>query len=187
MNKTSLYLPGLLLASSMALAETVSAPATTTAPVSPAAPAASAQESAAKKVVRPVAVAAKPAAPVATAAAPTPAASVTPAKTPATPVAPVAVTPQVTEAVPVAPPVITIEQRRQQEMLVNAERVDKANRELLARNQELQLQLENLAIQNNVLKHDRSNEGIWKGAGAVIAGFLMGWFFSGAGRRKSSW
>lgn len=184
MNKTSLYLPGLLLASSLALAETVSAPATTTAPVSPAAPAASAQESAAKKVVRPVAVAAKPAAPVATAAAPTPAASVTPVKTP---VAAVAVTPQVIEAVPVAPPVITIEQRRQQEMLVNAERVDKANRELLARNQELQLQLENLAIQNNVLKHDRSNEGIWKGAGAVIAGFLMGWFFSGAGRRKSSW
>ena len=110
-----------------------------------------------------------------------------PAKTPATPVATVAVAPQVIDAAPVEPPAITIEQRRQQEVLANAERVDKANRELLARNQELQLQLENLAIQNNVLKHDRSNEGIWKGAGAVIAGFLMGWFFSGAGRRKSSW
>ena len=82
---------------------------------------------------------------------------------------------------------VTLEQRRQQEMLANAERVDKANRELLARNQELQLQLENLSIQNNVLKRDRSNDGIWKGAGAVIIGFLMGWFFSGAGRRKSSW
>lgn len=164
MNKTSLYLPGLLLASSLVMAETVSAPATT-AQASPVAPAAPAQEPAAKKVVRPVAAPAKPVAPVAPAAAPTPAASVTPAKA----------------------PVITIEQRRQQEMLVNAERVDKTNLELLARNQELQLQLENLAIQNNVLKHDRSNEGIWKGAGAVIAGFLMGWFFSGAGRRKSSW
>lgn len=86
-----------------------------------------------------------------------------------------------------AAPVVTLEQRRQQEMLANAERVDKANRELLARNQELQLQLENLSIQNNVLKRDRSNDGIWKGAGAVIIGFLMGWFFSGAGRRKSSW
>ncbi|MGB4343351.1 MAG: hypothetical protein WBJ03_07035 [Moraxellaceae bacterium] len=186
MNKTSLYLTGLLLASSLVMAETVSAPVTT-APASPVAPAAPAQEPAAKKVVRPVAAPAKPVAPVAPAAAPTPAASVTPTKAPVTPVAAAAVTPQVTDAAPVAPPVITIEQRRQREMLVNAERVDKANRELLARNQELQLQLENLAIQNNVLKHDRSNEGIWKGAGAVIAGFLMGWFFSGAGRRKSSW
>ncbi len=186
MNKTSFYLPGLLLASSLALAETVSTPATSV-PASPVAPAAPAQESAAKKVVRPVAAPAKPVAPVTPVAIPAPAVSVTPAKAPVTPVAAAAVTPQVTDAAPVAPPVITIEQRRQQEMLVNAERVDKANRELLARNQELQLQLENLAIQNNVLKHDRSNEGIWKGAGAVIAGFFMGWFFSGAGRRKSSW
>ncbi|MDO8268028.1 MAG: hypothetical protein Q7T32_09405 [Moraxellaceae bacterium] len=186
MNKTSLYLPGLLLASSLALAETVSTPATTV-PASPVAPAAPAQEPAAKKVVRTVAAPAKPVAPAAPAAIPAPAVSVTPAKAPVTPVAAAAVTPQVTDAPPVAPPVITIEQRRQQEMLVNAERVDKANRELLARNQELQLQLENLAIQNNVLKHDRSNEGIWKGAGAVIVGFIMGWFFSGAGRRKSSW
>lgn len=186
MNKTSLYLPGLLLASSLALAETVSAPVTT-APASPAAPVAPAQEPAAKKVVRPVTATVKPVVPVVPAAIPTPAASVAPVKVPATSVAAVAVTPQVTDAVPVEHPVITIEQRRQQEMLVNAERVDKANRELLARNQELQLQLENLAIQNNVLKHDRSNEGIWKGAGAVIVGFLMGWFFSGAGRRKSSW
>lgn len=82
---------------------------------------------------------------------------------------------------------MTPEQRRQQEILANAERIDKANRELLARNQELQLQMENLAIQNNVLKQDRSNDGIWKGAGAVIAGFLMGWVFAGIGRRKSNW
>ena len=186
MNKTSLCLPGLLLVSSLALAETVGAPATTV-PASPAAPAVAAQEPAAKKVVRPVAAPPKPAVPVVPSATTTPAAPVMPAKTPATPVATVAVAPQVIDAAPVEPPAITIEQRRQQEVLANAERVDKANRELLARNQELQLQLENLAIQNNVLKHDRSNEGIWKGAGAVIAGFLMGWFFSGAGRRKSSW
>lgn len=72
-------------------------------------------------------------------------------------------------------------------MLANAERIDKANRELLAKNQELQLQNENLNLQNTRLKLDKSSDGIWKGALAVIAGFLMGWYFSGGNRRKSSW
>ncbi len=70
---------------------------------------------------------------------------------------------------------------------MNAERIDKANRELLARNQELQMQNENLNLQNNVLKRDKSSDGIWKGALAVVVGFLMGWFFSGGSRRKSGW
>jgi hypothetical protein len=91
----------------------------------------------------------------------------------------------------VAPPAsapLTLEQRHQQELLANAQRIDKANRELLAKNQELQLQNENLGMQVNVIKRDKSQEGIWKGALAVIAGFLMGWYFSGSsGRRKSSW
>lgn len=82
---------------------------------------------------------------------------------------------------------MTLEQRRQQELLADAQRIDKANHELLAKNQELQLQIENLALQNNVLKRDKSSDGIWKGALAVIAGFLMGWYFSGNGRRKNSW
>lgn len=86
-----------------------------------------------------------------------------------------------------APPALTLEQRRQMELLANAERIDKANRELLAKNQELQVQNENLNMQINVIRRDKSSEGIWKGALAVIAGFLMGWFFSGSGRRKSSW
>lgn len=72
------------------------------------------------------------------------------------------------------------------ELVSSAERIDKANRELLARNQELQLQNENLTLQNNVLQRDKSSEGIWKGALAVIAGFLMGWYFAGS-RRKSGW
>lgn len=177
MNKLVLQLSALILAiSSMAIAEPVTPPA---APV----PAAAVAPAATKPVTapaapRPVAVVpARPATPVV--AAPTQAAPVvSPQPAVANPVveSPVAVT-----------PVITLEQRRQHEMLANAERVDKANRELLARNQELQLQLENLSIQNNVLKRDRSNEGIWKGAGAVIVGFLMGWFFAGGNRRKSSW
>lgn len=89
---------------------------------------------------------------------------------------------------PVAPPAPpTPEQRRQLELLANAERIDRANRELLAKNQELQLQNENLGMQINVIRHDKSSEGIWKGALAVIAGFLLGWFFATGSRRKSSW
>ncbi len=87
-----------------------------------------------------------------------------------------------------APVPLTPEQRHQQELLANAQRIDQANRELLAKNQELQLQNESLAMQVNVIKRDKSSEGIWKGALAVIAGFLMGWFFASSGnRRKSSW
>lgn len=103
----------------------------------------------------------------------------------------------VTPAVPAAnninanttslPAVIVPEQRHQQEILANAERLDKANRELLARNQELQLQNENLNLQNNVIKRDKSSDGIWKGALAVIIGFLIGWFFSRGRRRKTDW
>jgi hypothetical protein len=81
----------------------------------------------------------------------------------------------------------TLEQRRQQEMLNNAERIDQANRELLARNQELQLQNENLNLQNNVLKRDKSSDGVWKGALAVVVGFLMGWYFSASRRKRGSW
>ena len=57
----------------------------------------------------------------------------------------------------------------------------------LYQTQELQLQNETLGIQVNVLQKDRSNEGIRNGAIAVIVGFLMGWFFSGSRRSKSSW
>lgn len=186
MNKLLHLLPvTLLLATSPLQAEPTEAPAAPAAPtpvvtsapkpapvrVAPAAaPASSTTPAPATAATRPVATA--PAGNAAVAApAPTTVGAAAGLATPAAPVA----------------PAVTLEQRRQQEMLANAERVDKANRELLARNQELQLQLENLSIQNNVLKRDRNNDGIWKGAGAVIVGFLMGWFFSGAGRRKSSW
>lgn len=168
----------LLLATSSVLAETTVMPAAPSAPAVPA------------KVVAPTATP-RPATAVAPAVAPQKQANVSATPVTATPSAPPA--PSAAAASPVfenilnTTPVITPEQRRQQEMLANAERVDKANRELLARNQELQLQMENLSIQNNVLKRDKSNEGIWRGAGAVIVGFLMGWFFAGVGRRKSSW
>lgn len=153
----------------------------------PAKPAAAVAPAPARTVTAPAPAAVKPTAGVAAPAA----ARATPAVTPAAPVAPV-VQPQVppADAAPEQPPApapMTLEQRRQLELLANAERIDKANRELLAKNQELQLQNENLAMQINVIRHDRSSEGIWKGALAVIAGYLMGWFFTNGGRRKSGW
>lgn len=178
MNKLLHLLTGaLLLASSTLMAEPTDAPAS---PVTPAPVVTVPKPALARPAPAPAPTVSKPV---------TVAPAVAPATTSAqTPVATTvgAAAGLVAPATP-TPVVVTPEQRKQQELLVNAERVDKANRELLARNQELQLQLENLSIQNNVLKRDRSNEGIWKGAGAVIVGFLMGWFFSGAGRRKSSW
>lgn len=183
MNKASLYLSGLLALSSIAFAvaedTTIPAPVsvpTSVAPVlAPAKPVPAPRPIVVKPVVKPVVTA--------------PVASNTPAATtaPVATQAPVAALSPAIENMLTAAPVATVELRRQQELLANAERVDKANRELLARNQELQLQNENLGIQNNVLKLDRSSEGIWKGAGAVIVGFLMGWFFASMGRRKSSW
>lgn len=182
MNKSSLYLSGLLALSSIAIAvaeeTTIPVPAsepTSVAPmIAPAKPVPAPRPIVVKPVVKPVVTA-----PVTT--------GNTPAATTAQAAAPVTAPAPVVENMLTAAPVATVELRRQQELLANAERVDKANRELLARNQELQLQNENLGIQNNVLKLDRSSEGIWKGAGAVIVGFLMGWFFASMGRRKSSW
>lgn len=154
-----------LLAASMAHSETTGTPA-------PPVPATRPATAIAPKAITPLAT------PTATKAFP----AVTPAGKPAT-----AIIPSVAEVIATPAPEVTLEQRRQQELLIDAQRIDKANHELLAKNQDLQLQIENLALQNNVLKRDRSSEGIWKGALAVITGFLMGWYFSGGGRRKSSW
>lgn len=144
----------------------------------------------------PTTPAVKPATPTAPKPVAAPAPSMAPVTTtkPATPVAappvaPVATTPPaiVMPAQPAAPTALSLEQRHQQELLANAERIDKANRELLARNQEMQLKNENLDMQLNIIRHDKSSEGIWKGALAVIVGFLMGWFFATSSRRKSGW
>ncbi|MCC6199270.1 MAG: hypothetical protein IT466_00670 [Moraxellaceae bacterium] len=194
MNIVSRQLPLIfILASSLAMAETTSAPVV---PATPATSTTATPPTPARPVVQvsPAAVAVKPVA--ATAIAPKAATVTNPATTATTPTTASSPSPQSAQPAASSPvfenilnstPAISVEQRRQQEVLANAERIDKANRDLLARNQELQLQMENLSIQNNQLKLDRSSEGIWKGAGAVIVGFLMGWVFSGIGRRKSSW
>jgi hypothetical protein len=130
-------------------------------------------------VAKPVAL--KPAMTTAPSAVPNTAQKTLPGATPSSPAAAI-FEPTLPQA-----PVVTLEQRRQEELLANAERIDKTNRELLAKNQELQVQNENMTLQNNVLKRDKSSEGVWKGALAVIVGFLMGWYFSSSSRRKSSW
>lgn len=170
MNKL-LLLP-CLLAASLVHAETPAA-----APVRPAVPAPAPAVAPTPAPVKPAAAATPAApAPAAAAAAAAPAATVVPGQAA-----------HADALAPVAPVPLTPEQRRQQELLVNAERIDQANRELLAKNQELQLQNENLGMQINVIRHDKSSDGIWKGALAVIAGFLLGWFFATSSRRKSSW
>lgn len=123
--------------------------------------------------------------PVASAPAPAPTLVAAPAAATATPV--IALPGQA--AIAPTAPTLTLEQRRQQELLANAGKLDQANRDLLAKNQLMQLEIEKLATQVNVLKNDRSNEGIRNGALAVIAGFLLGWFFASlrGGNKGSSW
>ena len=167
MNIVSRQLPLIfILASSLAMAETTSTPAV---PTTPATSTTATPPTPARPVVQvsPAAVAVKPVA--ATAIAPKAATATNPATTatitttassPSSQSAQPAASSPVFENILNSTPAISVEQRRQQEVLANAERIDKANRDLLARNQEQQLQMENLSIQNNQLKLDRSSEGI---------------------------
>jgi len=81
---------------------------------------------------------------------------------------------------------MTMEERREQELVANAEKLDQANRGLLARNQMLQVELESLDSQVKLLQNDRSNQAIWNGAGAVVVGFLLGLFFANSSNRRRS-
>ncbi|HEX5277863.1 MAG TPA: hypothetical protein VFW42_09365 [Fluviicoccus sp.] len=85
---------------------------------------------------------------------------------------------------------LTPAQRAEQDLLANAKAMDRANLELQARNQTLQLQNENLNLQVKLLQQDQSADGIRNGALAAIAGVLLGWFLAGAATRrarKHSW
>lgn len=92
----------------------------------------------------------------------------------------------VTPVVAPEPPKNTLEQRHQQELLANAQRIDDANRNLLAKNQELALQIESLALQNKSLKHQKGSEGMTTGFFITVGGFLLGWFFASR-QRKNQW
>lgn len=85
---------------------------------------------------------------------------------------------------------MSMEQRRELALVANADKLDEANRQLLARNQELQVQLESLDTQVKVLQNDRSTQAMWNGVGAVVIGFLLGIVFVNASqrwRRNSNW
>lgn len=113
---------------------------------------------------------------------------------PPTPTPPVAATPLPGASSPDAKGNIVLsaaespEQRRQQALLANAERLDRINQELLTRNTALQQQAETATLKARVLEDDRSAEGVRNGALAVISGFLLGWFFRGLrGSDRRSW
>ncbi len=99
--------------------------------------------------------------------------------------APPAPTEAVSTSLVPAPATLTLAQRQAQDELNNAKRLDSVNRDLLADKQRQAIQIEQLQTQVAALRADRSNEGIREGALAVIAGFLMGWFFVGS--RRKSW
>ncbi len=92
--------------------------------------------------------------------------------------------PTVIQPVPTAS---AIEQRQQQILINNAEKIDNMNRELLTQNQSLQLANEKLTLQVELLQHDRSSEYMRDGALAIIIGLFLGWAISGNKRRHSKW
>lgn len=79
---------------------------------------------------------------------------------------------------PPAPPVIVAppELSNEQKLLIeNALKLDALNKELLTRNQQLQITNEKLSLQVEILKHDRYSEGTRDTLISVIGGILLGW------------
>ncbi|MFO1374574.1 MAG: hypothetical protein U1E99_08300 [Agitococcus sp.] len=62
-------------------------------------------------------------------------------------------------------------------LIKNAEDLDKLNKELSIKNQEMQQLNEKLSLQLEVLKHDRYSEGTRDTLISIVAGLLLGWFF----------
>ena len=81
---------------------------------------------------------------------------------------------------------LSMEQRRQQELVANADKLDQANRDLLAQNQVLKLEQESLDSQVKQLQNDHSTQALWNGAGSVIVGFLLGLFFASSNNKRRS-
>ena len=89
----------------------------------------------------------------------------------------------------VAEPVITAapvaEFSLEQKLLnENAKKLDSLNRELLVRNQQLQLTNEKLSLQVEMLKHDRYTEGTRDTLVTILLGILVGWFLSKTKKRS---
>ena len=72
----------------------------------------------------------------------------------------------------------------EQKLLIeNAEKLDALNRELLVRNQQLQLTNEKLSLQAEMFKHDRYSEGTRDTLVTILLGILVGWFLSKTKKR----
>ncbi|HMY28494.1 MAG TPA: hypothetical protein PK211_05890, partial [Agitococcus sp.] len=79
---------------------------------------------------------------------------------------------------PPAPVCPTAELNPDDKLLIkNAEDLDKLNKELSIKNQEMQQLNEKLSLQLEVLKHDRYSEGTRDTLMSIAAGLLLGWFF----------
>ena len=96
-----------------------------------------------------------------------------------TDVKPTAVAEPVITAAPVAE--FSLEQKL---LIENAKKLDALNRELLVRNQQLQLTNEKLSLQVEMLKHDRYSEGTRDTLVTILLGILVGWFLSKTKKRS---
>jgi hypothetical protein len=96
-----------------------------------------------------------------------------------TDVKPTAVAEPVITAAPVAE--FSLEQKL---LIENAKKLDSLNRELLVRNQQLQLTNEKLSLQVEMLKHDRYSEGTRDTLVTILLGILVGWFLSKTKKRS---
>jgi hypothetical protein len=75
-----------------------------------------------------------------------------------------------------APVMIVAEFTNEQKLLIeNAQKLDALNKELLTRNQQLQVTNEKLSLQVEILKHDRYSEGTRDTLISIIVGVLLGW------------
>lgn len=84
-------------------------------------------------------------------------------------------------------PVITpvAEFSTEQKLLIeNASKLDALNKELLDRNQQLQLNNEKISLQVEMLKHDRYSEGTRDTLVSLLLGVLLGWFFTKNNKRS---
>ena len=85
------------------------------------------------------------------------------------------------------PPVITpvAEFSAEQKLLIeNATKLDALNKELLVRNQQLQITNEKISLQVEMLKHDRYSEGTRDTLVSIFFGILIGWFFTRSNKRS---
>ncbi len=68
------------------------------------------------------------------------------------------------------------ELKKIKELSKNAIRLDRTNNELIQKNQQLEVELEQMTVERDKLKHDNRNTGLKLGALILIAGIVLGIF-----------